>query len=263
MAIGAGRWRVVGTARRERHVVGIGRPGRLVDRAWGVAAYAAAVNGSGISEETFGVWFIDVLDYSMDYRAFFYLAAISVGTGLLFGLLPALRLSNLDVNGGLKDGGRGITSDVRARRVSWALVAAEMMLAIVLVAGAGVLLRSFLYIYRADPGFDAANVTSSLISLPRSRYAGAEAQRAFFDRLAVRLEGGPGIERMATVSALPGWNLAPRSFDVEGMPAINPQQRPVAGALVIGGDYFNTLGVQLTAGRDFLQLPMICRGRPS
>ena len=209
MAIGAGRWRVVRQLLIESLMLSTmgGLVGWWIAR-WGVAAYAAAANGSGISEETFGVWFIDVLDYSMDYRAFAYLAAISVGTALVFGLLPALRLSNLDVNGGLKDGGRGITSDARARRLSWALVAAEMMLAVVLVAGAGVLLRSFLDIYRADPGFDAANVTTTLISLPRSSYAGAEAQRAFFDRLTERLEGGgPGIGRIATASALPGWNL--------------------------------------------------------
>ena len=138
MAIGAGRWRVVRQLLIESLMLSTmgGLVGWWIAR-WGVAAYAAAANGSGISEETFGVWFIDVLDYSMDYRAFAYLAAISVGTALVFGLLPALRLSNLDVNGGLKDGGRGITSDARARRLSWALVAAEMMLAVVLVAGAG------------------------------------------------------------------------------------------------------------------------------
>ncbi len=95
MAIGAGRWRVVRQLLdREPDVVGNGGlVGWWIAR-WGVAAYAAAANGSGISEETFGVWFIDVLDYSMDYRAFAYLAAISVGTALVFGLLPALRLSN-------------------------------------------------------------------------------------------------------------------------------------------------------------------------
>ena len=87
------------------------------------------------------------LDYTMDYRVLAYILAISIGTGLLFGLAPAFRLSKFDVNTSLKDGGRGATSGGRGKHLSSLLVIGEMALAVVLLAGAGVMVRSFLNIY--------------------------------------------------------------------------------------------------------------------
>ncbi len=120
IALGAGRWRIVRQLLIESiDVVESGRfLGWLIAR-WGVHFYALAPNGSGISDQIFGgIWFDNILDYSMDYRVFSYLIAISIGTGLIFGLAPALRLSKLDLNATLKDGGRGSTGGWYGRRLS-------------------------------------------------------------------------------------------------------------------------------------------------
>ena len=120
--------------------------------AWGVHLYAVAVTGPGLSGQISGTWFNGIVDYSMDYRVFGYLTGISMGTGLLFGLAPASRLSRLDVNAALKDGGRPAGGGGRGKHLSGLLVAAEMALAVVLLVGAGVMLRSFVNVFRADAG---------------------------------------------------------------------------------------------------------------
>jgi putative ABC transport system permease protein len=251
MAIGAGRWRVIRQLLIESMTLSTlgGLVGWFIAR-WGIRLYAMTANGSGISEETFGVWFMDIIDYSMDYRVFLYLAAISVGTGILFGLVPALRLSTLDVNGALKDGGRGVSADARTRRASSLLVAAEVTLTVVLMAGAGVLLRTFLDVYRADAGIQSTNVMAAQVSLPQAAYATPAAQIDFFDRLTARLAGRGELESLGIATAIPGWDLAPRSVEIDGRPVVDPQQRPVAGQVTIGGEYFRSLGI-LVAGRDF------------
>ena len=120
---------------------------------WGVRIFALAATGAGLSDQIAGNWFDQILDYSMDYRVFAFVTAISIGTGLLFGLAPARRLSTLDVNAALKDGGR-TAGGGRGARLSALLVISEMALAVVLLAGAGVMIRSFLKIYTADVGFN-------------------------------------------------------------------------------------------------------------
>jgi putative ABC transport system permease protein len=252
MAIGAGRRRVIGQLLVESLMLSAmgGIVGWWLARA-GVRVYAAVANGSGISEETFGNWFMDVLDYSMDGRAFVYLAVISMVTAVVFGLVPALRLSKFDVGRGLKPGARTMTADPRHRRVSRVLVAAEMALAIVLVAGAGTLLRGFLSVYLASPGFDPSGVTVAQIALPRERKADEAALRLFLDRALELGANAPSIEHIATASALPGWNLPPRAVDVEGVGS-DERTRPVTGSVTIGGEYFRTLGVPLVEGRGFV-----------
>jgi predicted permease len=251
MAIGAGRTRVIRQLVVESLMLatGGGIGGWWLARA-GVRVYAAVANGSGISEETFGSWFVDVLDYSMDNRAFFYLAAISMLTAILFGMMPALHMSKQDIGSGLKLGARGMASDPRHRRASRLLIAAEMALALVLVAGAGTLLRTFLSVYLASAGFDAVGVTVSQIALPLDRKVDDATLRVFLDRVLQLGADTPSIERVATASVLPGWNAPARAFDVDGVTA-NERIRPAAGAVTIGGDYFAVLGARLVDGREF------------
>ncbi len=251
MAIGAGRWRVIRQLLIESMTLSAlgGLAGWFIAR-WGIRLYVLTANGSGVSEETLGVWFMDIIDYSMDSRVFLYLAAISVGTGILFGLVPALRLSTLDVNGALKDGGRGVSADSRTRRASAMLVAAEVTLTIVLMAGAGVLLRTFFDVYRADAGIDPVNVVAAQVNLPPASYGTPAAQIDFFDRLTTNLQRRGELESLGMATALPGWALAPRPLEIDGRADIDPQQRPVVGQLTIGGEYFRSLGVHIT-GRDF------------
>lgn len=135
-----------------------------------------------------------VLDYAMDQRVLTYLIAISIGTGLLFGLAPALRLSKSGINTAIKDAGRGVTAGL-----SMLLVTGEMVLAIVLLAGAGVLIRSFLKIHSANMGVNTANVLvgTQWGELPATRYVRADARVAFYDQIRSRVRSTPGVESAA------------------------------------------------------------------
>jgi predicted permease len=254
IALGAGRWRIVRQLLIESVVLS-GLGGFL---GWWIAKLGVSLvapNGSSISDATPGTWFDNVLSYSMDHRVFAYLAAISIATGLLSGLAPALRLSKLNVNAVLKDGGRGTAGSGREKHLSALLVIGEMALAVVLLAGAGVMIRSFLNFYGANLGFKPDNLLIALISLPDSRYSRAEAQTAFYDRLEMRVASMPGVESTAIANQIPSWNTAILPYEVErAFPASgeeDEQRRPTLAALVVSAGYFQTLGTTMISGREF------------
>jgi putative ABC transport system permease protein len=200
-------------------------------------------------------YFDHVLDYAMDYRVLVYFIAISLATGLLFGLAPASRLLKLDVNATLKDGGRGATGGGRGRRLSALLVVAEVALAIVLLAGAGVMIRSFLNIYTADLGVKTENVLTMLLKPPDAKYPTLEAQTAFFDRLTTRLQAIPGVESIALADSLPTYSTRRLPYELADIPPASYEQteerRPKLSAVVISPSYFRTLGAVMRSGREF------------
>ena len=112
------------------------------------------------------VWFTGVLDYRLDYRVFIYLIGISFAAGIFFSVVPALRLSRIDVNAALKDGSRSASGGKRGRYLGSLLVTGEMALAIILLAAAGVLMRSFVNVHSANLGVNVSNVLTMLVSLP-------------------------------------------------------------------------------------------------
>ena len=243
VALGAGRWRVMRQLLVESLMLSIAGGGiGLLLAIWGVRAFDAAVTPTGKPA---------ALDFSMDARAFLYLAAITIGTGLIFGLAPALRLSKLDINTALKDGGRSSSGGGRGKYLSGLLVVTEMALAVVLLAGAGLMIRSFVNAYRSELGFPAANILTMRIDLPPVKYAKAEQQIAFFDRLKGQLEATPGVETAAVVSDLPlscCWNLP---YQIEGEPPSDSRRRPKADVVVASPDYFRAMGIPVLAGREF------------
>ncbi len=243
IALGAGRWRIIRQFLIESVMLsGLGGLAGWWIARWGVRAYQLAMASKAS-------WLI--LDYSMDHRILAYLIAISIGTGLLFGLAPAARLSKLDVNSMLKDGSRGATGGGRGKHLSALLVTGEMALAVVLLAGAGVMIRSFLKIYSADVGVKTENILIGSLGLPAEKYPRAESQVSFFDRLKTRLESIPGVESVAIAERLPtsGSRLLP--YELAGAPPVEDQRRPRLSALVIGPSYFQTLGAAVLSGRDF------------
>jgi putative ABC transport system permease protein len=245
IALGAGRWRIIRQSLIESVMLSAagGVLGWWIAK-WGVHAYALADRGPGRSS-----W--RILDYAMDYRVLAYLIAISVVTAFLFGLAPALRLSKLDINTTLKDGGRGATGGARGKRLSALLVVGEVALAVVLLAGAGLMLRSFLNIYHADLGVKTANVLITALSLPEARYPDNQARSAFYDRVKTSLEAVPGVESVAMARALPTTGSAHFPYEIAGAPEADQQRRPALSELTIGPDYFRTLGAQVLAGREF------------
>jgi putative ABC transport system permease protein len=247
IALGAGRWRIIRQLLIESVMLSCvgGFLGWWIAE-WGVRAYQLAMAQKAS-------WLI--IDYAMDYRVLGYLIAISIGTGLLFGLAPALRLSKLDVNAMLKDGGRGSTSGGggggRGKHLSGLLVSGEMALAVVLLAGAGVMIRSFLKVHTADVGVKTANLLVAHIALPSAKYPGAEAQISFYERLKTGLEAIPGVESMAIADRLPTDGSRHLPYELAGTPQVDQGLRSKISALVIGPGYFKTSGAAVFSGREF------------
>jgi predicted permease len=244
IALGAGRWRIVRQLLIESVMLSSlgGFLGWWIAR-WSVHAYQLAMAAKSS-------WLI--LDYRMDARVLGYLIAISIGTGVLFGLAPALRLWTLDVQEGLKDGGRGATLGARGKHLSAVLVVGEMALAVVLLAGAGVLIRSFLEIHTADMGVRTAHILTGGIDLPDARYTKPEQKTAFYDGVLASLGKLPGVQSVAMAEALPSSNLLHIGYELVGAaPASGNSRRPRISAMKISPGYFATIGAQILSGRDF------------
>jgi putative ABC transport system permease protein len=250
LALGAARSRVVRQLLIESVMISSlgGFAGFWIAK-WGVRVFALFATGAGLSDQIAGNWFDHIVDYSMDYRVFAFVVAVSIGTGLLFGLAPARRLSTLDVNAALKDGGRG-SSEGRGKRLSALLVVSEMALAIVLLAGAGVMIRSFLKIYTADIGFNRDGVLTALVNLPTAKYPNPAAQIAFFDRLEAQVDAIPGVDS-AAVGSLPASGSQRIPYEIANAPPVEARRLPTLSALTVGPSYFHTLGVPVITGREF------------
>ena len=255
LALGAGRWQIVRQLLVESALLStVGGLCGWWFAQFGLRIYSLWVSGPSVSDTIISTWFDGMLDYTMDYRVFVYLVSISVASGILFGLAPAARLGRLDVNGALKDATRGSTGSRRGKHLSGLLVVGEVALAVVLLAGAGVMIRSFLKIYLADIGVEAENLLVTRVTLPPSRYAEAESRVAFFESLSARVEALPGVESVALANTIPTDRLRRVVYEVSGVPsagAIDDQQRPTVSTLVAGPSYFATLGAGIVEGREF------------
>lgn len=245
VALGAGRWRILRQLLAESLILASfgGVCGWWLAR-WAVRAYALAERGPGWSS-----W--RVLDYSMDYRVLAFVAVISVATGLLFGLAPAARLGRLDVIASLKDGARGAVGGRRGKRLTSWLVMGQVALAVVLLAGAGMMVQSLRNISATGTGVDANNVLAAYLSLPSSRYPDAAARSDFHERLRARLESSPAVISVALASDLPTWGSRRLVFELDGEPLEDAALRPRLGTLTVSPGYFRTLGSPLLAGREF------------
>ena len=185
------------------------------------------------------------VDFSMHPRVLIFLAAITLGTGILFGLAPALRLAKVDVHDAVKDGGRGATGGARGRFISNALVAFEMTLCVILLTGAGLLIRSSIKTYSAPLGVDPANVLTAHISLPDAKYPLPADQVSFHELLKARLESLPGVEAAAVASNLPARGFLNLTFETGNIGNIS------TGALIVSPDYFRVMQVLPRRGRFF------------
>ena len=245
IALGAGRWRIVRQLLIESLLLsGLGAVAGWWIAKWGVHAYEAADRGPGMSS-----W--RILDYSMDYKVLAYIVAISGGTALLFGLTPALRISRLDVNSMLKDGGRSATGGGSGKRLSALLVVGEIALAVVLLAGAGVTIRSFLNIYNADIGVRKADLLTMSVNLPQSRYPTAESRMAFYDHVKANLEAIPEVESVAFANRVPVGGSSSFPYELAGAAESDEKHRPVVSALTVSPGYFRTMGTAMLSGREF------------
>jgi putative ABC transport system permease protein len=211
-----------------------------------------------------GYWGVDLIvavsppgtprlaEIGMDRQVLVFTLAISLLTGLLFGLAPALQASKPDLNDALKEGGRGGSDGSRLSRMRGMLVVAEVALSLVVLIGAGLLVKSFMRLQDVKPGFNPANLLIFSVSLPGKDYGEAAGRRQFWEQLIHRLESLPGVEGIALANDLPIQGDDTTSYPtIDGRDAANADDRFLMGRHVINAEYFKTLGVPLLKGREF------------
>ena len=177
--------------------------------------------------------------------------AAAVATGIAFGVAPALAVSKPDLNQSLKEGGRSSGDGSRRNRLRSALVVWEFALALVLLVGAGLMIKTLVRLGQVDLGFNPQNVLTMRIALLGSRYKEPGAQAEFFKQLLERMKSLPGVRWASVSRGLPveGWNGM--GFVTEENPSPPPNEEPDANYLVIGPDYFRVMGIPLLEGRLF------------
>jgi putative ABC transport system permease protein len=234
--------------------------GRIVRQLLTESLLLAAVGGTaGLLLATWGVDFLKTLspadmprmqDVRLDGRVLVFTLLVSLLTGLVFGLIPALRAARADQNEALKEGGRG-GEGLRRNRLRSALVVAEVASAMTLLVGAGLLIKSFVRLQRVNLGFDPHQVLTLRVELPDARYREARQIINFNQEFLRRVERLPGVRSAAMVFKLPlGGSDASTTFEVEGQPP--DKSRPLsAGARISTPGYFHTLGIPFVSGRDF------------
>ena len=189
---------------------------------------------------------------AMDWRVLLFALAVSLASGVLFGLAPALTASRVDLSAAMAEGARGASAGRAGRWVRNALVVVEVALAFVVLIGAGLLLRSFVRLRATHLGFGADGVLTYRMPMAGGRNSTPARATAFLDQVLAHIGGLPGVRTAAAANALPLTGLGTGViFTIEGRPAPPPGERPIVLARFVTRDYFRAMGIPLEAGREF------------
>ena len=245
-ALGAGRGRVVRQLLTESVLLSIvgGALGLLI-ALWGVDALVAFSPPNLLGTEKIGLS-LPVLGFTF---------GISLLTGIVFGLAPALEATRINLNESLKETGKSNMSSRRSRRLSSAFVVAQVALALVLLIGSTLMIKSFLRLQAVDPGFKTDNLLTLRVSLPAAKYSEDSQQVAFFRQALERIKSLPDVRSVGAVQALPfGGNLGARtSFAIEGRPVAPPGEELSTDVRVTDENYFQTMSIPVLRGRTFTE----------
>ncbi len=211
-----------------------------------------------------GYWLVDWLkriapdgtprieDITINSRVLLFSVAASLLTGVLCGLAPAVQATKPDLNQTLRESGAGNKGSANSGRIRSGLVVIEMALALTLLVGAGLLLRSFVKLQHVDPGFASANVLTARFALPQTAYPDRQQVAVFHQQLQERLKALPGVQSVAYSTSVPMTGIdTDTSFVVEGRPIPPPDQRPSSWFSVVSPEYFDTMKIALRQGRNF------------
>jgi predicted permease len=247
ISLGGGRWRLVRQLLVESLVLA------LVAGVAGFAIAAAGVKLFALNVEgiNFAYWYQD--RWTMDRRVLAFATSVCVGTAFVFGLVPALQLSAPSVNDSLKNNVRTDTGGVGTRRWTSLLLICELAFTLILLAGAGLMIRSFLAIYRADSIIDASRLLTMTVRLPNRKYVTPAQRIALLDRLEERLGRLPPIRSEALTNAVPFIGSATRRLAVDNRPMGGADGEATVSQVLIGDRYFETLDLPLVRGRAFTQ----------
>jgi putative ABC transport system permease protein len=241
-ALGASRWRVV----RQLLIESV-----LLSTLGGVLGLGLAVLGVhwfDLSTHNVGkpYW----IQFSMDYSAFGYFAALCIVSGLLFGIAPALHSSRVELNEVMKEGARSVGNH-RGGRFSAALVVFQFALTFVLLTGAGVFVHSLILNLAANRSVPADQLMTARIDFPEARYKDTDSRQRFYDQLLPRLRAFPGVTHVAIASSLPGLGAGQREVEIEHSTIDVKANRPQVAFVVQSPGYFDAIRLPLLVGRDF------------
>jgi putative ABC transport system permease protein len=244
-ALGAGRGRIVAQLLSESVLLALAGGALGLALARGVVALVARLGPASIPR---------LAEARIDARLFLFALGVSLATGILFGIAPAIHISGANLNAALTEVGRGGTTGRSGRMVRNVLVVAEVALAVVVLIGAGLLMRSFVGLRSADPGFQPAGLLTLRVPLAGGRNAAPDRRIAFFQQVADRVAALPGVRAVGAVNGLPLTGLGGGStFTVDGRPAPPLDQRPVALLRSATSAYFRAMGIPLLAGRGLAE----------
>jgi predicted permease len=241
-ALGASRWRVVRQLLTESVLLSlVGGAAGLLLAMWGVD-FLLKLNENRIPRSA---------EIGLDGRVMLFTLGVSLLTGIVFGLAPAFQSSRVSLHDTLKEGGRSGKPGVR-RGVRNALVVAEIAFAVILLVGAGLLIRSFTRIQQVNPGFEPAGVLAMQLSLPPNKYPDRAARAAFLRQALERVRAIPGVKLAGTTTTLPmsGQNMS-GSFRIEGRQTAPGVNNPHGSRWLVSEDYFQTMNIPLVRGRYF------------
>ena len=237
-ALGAGRWRLIQQLLTESVLLAVlgGAVGVLL-ALWSIDLVVAIAPW----------WLHTMYEIELDGSVLVFAVLISLLTGAIFGLAPALAASKVDLNEPLKEGGRTSREGFRGRRLRAALVVSEVALAMLLLAGAGLLMRSFVKILSVDPGFNPQNLLTMRVALPESKFPDARHRVDFYEQVLRGAGSLPGVKSVSVVSNLGGGEF--RLFQPEGRAAQTSGEEPFAGYQLVSPDYHRAVGIPLLKGR--------------
>jgi putative ABC transport system permease protein len=241
-AMGAGRWRLVRQFLTESLLLSV---------AGGALGLLLAYAGLGVMKTTMPDGTIPPnLQVMMDGRVLLFVVGLSVFTGIIFGIVPALKATRPDLTNPIKQGGLGASPGQSSRRFRGALVVAEVALAFILLAGAGLLIRSFFRMQAVETGFDSTNVVTADLPISDRRFHSATEFKLYVQQVTDAVAAVPGVRDVAFTSALPleGWGYG-MPFQIAGAKALDVANRPDCFFKMVGSKYFHTLGIRLTRGR--------------
>src|ERR1700754_2939114 len=246
-ALGASRWRIIRQLLTESSIVALlgGTLGILV-AFWGIDALRAA--NPGDAAKFAPGW--DQL--GINFTVLIFTIALSLLSGLLFGLAPALQVSKPNLNDALKEGSRQTSG--RSNRLRSSLVVAEVALSLVLLVGAGLFFRSFITLFKTDPGFNPDSVLTMNLILPSTKYKEEQQSTAFYTDLIQRVKAKPGVQSAAAVNYLPlGGSNSSDAYLIEGEAEPAPGNENIGRYRTCTPDYFTTMQIPIVRGRAFTE----------
>ena len=243
-ALGASRGRVVRQLLTESMLLSLaGGAAGLLLAVWGVEAIVKL--GPATLPR--------LAETSIDGRVFLFALGVSVLTGIIFGLAPALQASKTDLAMSLKDGGRGGSAGAARARLRAVLVISEVALSVVLLVGAGLLIKSFRQLLTTDPGYSPERVLAVTVALNTQRFADADSRAGYFREAVARISQLPGVESAGLTRLLPlGRSDIWEDFEIAGRPPFAPGTAHSARSYVASPEYFRVLGIPVKRGRAFL-----------